>query len=266
VIWTERSIRKTILSILAEDAGKEITRRHVSALLREDLETELGKELQAATERIAEDAKANLLRKLNSIYADQTQRFNKRIAALELQLQASAPEHARRLEDFEGKLKEVVTSYRKRLDEPQRDLADMISEHKEEFAKDVKNVAANAATTMRAAARQVERQVEKLIETQLHELILGAVREHVRSTPFDQDGLSNKQLAAEKGISLRAAKRLRREGLASSSVASLSGPQSGRMGEPSGSDGSASPFSPKRRSSRISGRIPAVAKATTESR
>jgi hypothetical protein len=115
-------------------------------------------------------------------------------------------------EEFEDKLREVVTSYRGRLDEPERDLLSMISQHKEEFAKEIKEMAADSMTQMRAAARQVEKRVDKLIEARLHDLVLEAVREHVRSTPFEQDSVSNKQLAAAKGISLRAAKRLRRAG------------------------------------------------------
>lgn len=117
--------------------------------------------------------------------------------------------------NFESRLQEVVTTYRNRLNEPERDLLSMILQHKEEFAQEIKDMAANSMAQIRGAAQQTERRVEKMIEDRLHNLILEAVHEHVRSAPLERDGLSNKQLAAAKGISLRAAKRLRRAGLAS---------------------------------------------------
>lgn len=213
MLWTEGGIRKVATDVVSGDAGKESTRKHVAALFQEQIATQLGdqlrqlrEELRVTAEQIAKDSKATLQRKLNSIYAAHAERLKGRITELERQLEANTPDYHKKLEQFEEKLQEVAVSYRARLDEPERDLADMISQHKNKFLKDLKRI----STKLQAEMQEAILNAEISASDRLHALILEAVREHVRSAPFEQDGLSNKQLAAAKGISLRAAKRLRR--------------------------------------------------------
>jgi hypothetical protein len=233
VIWTKHGVHEVVENYLAGSEGKECVRKHVSALLRENLETQLRSELSEAAERMADDARGNINRKLNSIYSSHTQRLKQRISDLELQLEASTPEHQQRLETLEDKLRE-----------PERDLLEAIQQQKHAVTKDIKRTAAEAVMNMTAAARQIERRVEKLIETRLHEVMVDAAREHARSRPFDHNSLSNKQRAAAEGISLREVKRRRRAARSSSR-------QSGSTREPATGHGSIKASSRNWRAPRI---------------
>lgn len=98
MLWTEGGIRKVATDVVSGDAGKEYTRKHVAALFQEQIATQLGdqlrqlrEELRVTAEQIAEDSKATLQRKLNSIYAAHAERLKGRITELERQLEANTP-------------------------------------------------------------------------------------------------------------------------------------------------------------------------------
>ncbi len=192
MFWTEGGIRAVISSELAGKQGKEIICEHVKALLREEIAPQLGDELRAVSERLGEGAKAALHRKLNAIYAAHIDRLRQRLDQFEHELEETSPRYRQKLEEFEKGIKHITESYQKLLSEP-----------KDEILRDFRKQA-NITT------RQIEKRLRDILETKLQDLILDTVREHVSSMPFEQEAISNKQLAAAKGISLRAAKRLRR--------------------------------------------------------
>jgi len=208
--WTESDIRKIAEEVLAGDDGRASTRKHLEGLLREQTITALGAELNATAEHIVESAKVALQRKLNAVYAAQAERLAARLGQLDQDLEAKAPAHQRRLEALEVQLDEVSARYEGWLDEPAQILKSMLADGMAQFTEEIAKISKESRSRARMAMKNLEAEAQKNLETRLHDLVLDAVREHVTSTEFDQDGLSNKQLAAAKRILLRAAKRLRR--------------------------------------------------------
>jgi DNA-binding NarL/FixJ family response regulator len=115
---------------------------------------------------------------------------------------------------LEQKLHEVEAACEHWLDSPRQQLKRVAEEHQAAVAEDLNNLSKDAAVRAIAMVARAERKVAEMIEQRLHSLVVAAVREHVTSASFEEDGLTNKQIAAARGISLRAVKRLRRVGLA----------------------------------------------------
>ncbi len=210
VFWTEGSIRAVISSELSGKQGKEITCEHVKALLREQVSSQLGDELRSVLESLAEGTKAALQRKLNTIYTTHIDRLRQRLDDFERELERASPKYLRQLEELKKDINKLALSNRKLLDEPRRELETVTLNFKNDLCSETQKIHDNFHKQARVTVRQLEKKIEDVYRTKLHDMILETIREYVRSAPFEQDHLSNKQLTATKGISLRAAKRLRR--------------------------------------------------------
>jgi hypothetical protein len=214
VFWTENGIRNVVLNVLSGSEGTTCVRTHVANVLRGDVDETLVEERRRSAEQLAERAKTSLHRRLNEIYAAQCERLDAELAKFIGELEKKAPEQERRLKALEQKLNEVETACEHWLDTPRQQLKRVAEEHQAAVAVDLNNLSKGAATRTRAMVARGERKVAEMIEQKLHGLIVAAVREHVTSASFEEDSLSNKQIAAARGMSLRAVKRLRRAGLA----------------------------------------------------
>ncbi len=214
VFWTENGIRNVVLSVMAGSEGTTCVRTHVANVLRGDVDETLAEERRQSAEQLAERAKASLHRRLNEIYAVQCERLDTELAKFIRELEKKAPDQERRLKALEQKLNEVEAACEHWLDTPREQLKRLAEEHQAAAAVDLNSLSKDAATRTQAMVARAERKVAELIEQRLHSQIVAAVQEHVRSASFKEDGLSIKQIAAARGISLRAVKRLRRAGLA----------------------------------------------------
>lgn len=208
--WTEEKVSEVAGQVLAGDIGKSIVRKHIDIILQEEVTRALGAELRALAEHLGEDGKASLQRKLNSVYTSQAERLTKRMAHLESELEAASPIQQKRLKAFEDRLDKVSVSFGSWLDEPTRSIQVLVKENLKAFRTEVEKTLETSSLKAQASADQIKRQANTIMQAQLYTLILSAVREHVKSFPFEKDRLSNKQFAAARGVSLRAVKRMRR--------------------------------------------------------
>lgn len=208
--WTEDDIGKVARQVLAGDVGKSIVRQHINDILREEVTRSLGAELRAVAEQLGEEGKASLQRKLNSAYARQAERLTKRIAQLEMELEAASPLQQKRLEAFEDRLDEVSASLEGWLNEPTRSIQALVKDSLKGLRIEVEKTLEKSTAKTQAGADQIVRRADDMMQAQLYALVLSAVREHVKSLPFEEDRLSNRQFAAARGMSLRAVKRMRR--------------------------------------------------------
>lgn len=208
--WTEDDISNVTRKVLTSDVGRSIVRTHIDAILQNEVTRALGAELRIIAERFGEEGKLSLQRKLNSVYAAQVERLAKRLAELESELEAASPGYEKRLKAFEYRLDQLSSSLESWLDEPTRSLQDLVTENLANFKSELKDITNKSARKAQKNAEQIEHNVNLIIQTELYALVLSAVREHVKSLSFEKEELSNKQVAATMGISLRAAKRMRR--------------------------------------------------------
>lgn len=160
-------------------------------------------------EQLGEEGKASLQRKLNAAYTAQAERLTKRIAQLEIELEAASPTQQKRLEAFEDRLDEVSASLEGWLDEPTRSIQMLVKDSLKGLKIEVEKTLEKSAAKAQAGADQIIRRADDMMQAQLYTLVLSAVREHVKSLPFEENRLSNKQFAAARGMSLRAVKRMR---------------------------------------------------------
>jgi DNA anti-recombination protein RmuC len=218
VFWTENGIRKVAAEVAAETLfggkGAESARQHVSDLLRGTVTSEVGNELRATAETLAEGAKASLHRKLNAIYSAQCERLAQKLKLFEQELQEHEPDLQQRLEHLERRLADLQVYCEEWLEAPKQQLERAAAEIQEAFSEELTKIAKSSEARVKGMITHVERQIADLVQERLHDLLLKAVREHVTSTPFEPDRLSNKQIAAGRRISIRQVKRLRRVGLA----------------------------------------------------
>jgi DNA anti-recombination protein RmuC len=218
VFWTENGIRKVAAEVAVETLsggkGAESARKHVSDLLRGSVTTEVGNELRATAETLAEAAKASLHRKLNAIYTAHCERLEQKLKLFEVELEKREPDQQQRLEQLERRLAALEVSCEEWLESPKQQLERAAAEHQQAFSEELHKLAKNSEAKVKGIITRVERQVADLVQERLHNSLLEAVREHVASTPFEPDGLSNKQIATGRRISIRQVKRLRRLGLA----------------------------------------------------
>jgi len=194
--------------------GTACVRTHVANILREDVDVALVEERRRSAEQLAERAKASLHRRLNEIYGVQCERLDAELATFIRELEKKAPDQERRLTALEQKLREVEAACEHWLESPRQQLKRVAEEYQAAVAEDLNNFSKDAVVRTKAMVARAERKVAEMIEERLHGLVVAAVREHVTSAPFEDDGLTNQQIAAARGISLRAVKRLRRAGLA----------------------------------------------------
>ena len=218
VFWTENGIRKVAAEVATETLSghkaAESTRQHVSDLLRGTVKTEVGNELRAAADTLAEASKASLHRKLNTIYALHCERLEQKLKLFEKELEEREPDQRQRLERLERRLADLEISCEEWLENPKQQLERASGEQQQAFAEELTKLTKNSEARLKGIITRAERQFADLVQEKLHDLLLEAVREHVTSTPFEADGLSNKQIAAGRRISIRQVKRLRRFGLA----------------------------------------------------
>ena len=211
--WTEDDIAKVVRQVLASDTGRSIVRQHVDTILREEATRAIGAELRTTAELLAEQVKTTLQRKLNAAYATQAERLTSKLVELERSLEAAAPAQEMRLKAFENRIEEVSAAIEGWLDEPTRSLVTLCNEGAARFTAEVNNIMKKSALKMQGTVEHAKQRVDRMMQTKLHTMVVAAVREHVRSVPFEEDRLSNKQIAAAMGVSLRGAKRLRRAGM-----------------------------------------------------
>lgn len=217
VVWSETRVREIAVEEIKGKAGAAAVKSQldvaVRGAVRTDLATEitaLKNEYRAAADRIVADNKAALHRKLNDAYETHSLKLRTELSTLEDKLAQDAPVLVKTLERMKAGVAEVSEQQRTLLAAPKQDLAALVAQHKLELAGAVEQAGKAADAEARAVVARVEKKLDDLVKAKLHEVLLRAVREHVRSEPFTGDGLSNKQLAAARGISLRAVKRLRR--------------------------------------------------------
>lgn len=218
VFWTENGIRKiateVTLDVISGKYGAESTRKHVSDVLRGTVVAEVGAELKAAAESLANNAKSSFHRKLNAIYAAQCEKLEQGLAKFEQDLAQREPELQRRLEWLERRLANLEASCEEWLEAPKQQLERAAAEHQKAFSEELTKLAKSSELRVKGMITRVEQQMTSIIQEKLHDLLVEAVRQHVVSTPFAMEGASNKQIAAAKRISVREVKRLRRMGLA----------------------------------------------------
>jgi DNA anti-recombination protein RmuC len=218
VFWTENGIRKVAAEVAADvlsgGRGAEITRNHISDVLRGTVAAEVDGELRAAAEKLAENAKASLHRKLNGIYTTQCEKLEQNVKRFEQEVDNREPDLKRRLDRLERQLSDLERSCEEWLEAPKQQLERAAAKNQQLFSAELAKLTKNSATRMTGMITRVEQQMVNLIHEKLHELLVEIVRQHVRSTPFAPESLSNKQIAAARQISLRQVKRLRRMNLA----------------------------------------------------
>jgi hypothetical protein len=179
-------------------------------LLRADTVAQLGTELRVSAEQLADSAKASLQRKLNSIYDNQAKRLNQKILELERQVKQGTPEFQQQLKELKAKLADVIADQRKWLNEPEQLLKKLTSHFNERVARESRQACKKVVSLTKTAIDDLEKQIDLLVQNRFHDLLLDVVREYVSSASLQRTELTNKQLAAAKGISLREAKRIRR--------------------------------------------------------
>lgn len=218
VFWTENGIRTVAAEVAAEvlsgGKGAESARKHVFDLLRGTIGAEVGAELRATAESLAENAKSALHRKLNAIYAAQCEKLDQKLRQLEQDLEEREPGQTLRLERLERRLADLETSCEEWLEAPKQQLERVATEHQKAFSEELTKLAKSSETRVKGMITRVEQQITNLVQERLHDLLVEAVRQHVTSTPFVPEGMSNKQIATARRISLREVKRRRRMGLA----------------------------------------------------
>ncbi len=218
VFWTEHGIRKVAAEVAADvlsgGKGAESTRKHVSDVLRGTVIAEVGAELRATAETLAGNAKSSLHRKLNAIYSAQCEKLDQNLRKFERDHAKREPDPQRRLEGLERRLAALEVSCEEWLEAPKQQLERAATEHQQAFSEELTKLAKSSETRVKGMITRVEQQMAKLIQERLQDLLVEAVRQHVTSTPFAPEGMSNKQIAAARRISLREVKRLRRVGLA----------------------------------------------------
>ena len=213
MFWTEGGIRKVAGEEISGPKGVASTRKHVMDLLREQTAGEVGAELQKASEQLAENAKAALHRKLNTIYAAQCARLEQRLADFKSNLGKIAPEQERRLDALKGRLDDVEEACEGWLEQPRAQLERLVEDRQKTFSDDLSKLSKDSAHRMKTMVSKAENKLADVIDDRLHDLVIEAVREHVTSTRFENVKLSNRQIAKLKGISIRAVKRQRNTGM-----------------------------------------------------
>ena len=213
MFWTESGIRRVAGEEISGPKGAASTRKHVMDLLGEQTAGEVGAELQKAAEQLAENAKAALHRKLNTIYAAQCARLEQRLAAFKSQLEKIAPEQERRLDALKGRLDDVEEACEGWLERPRAQLERLVEDRQKAFSDDLSRPSRDSAHRTKTMLSKTEKKLADVIDERLHDLVIEAVREHITSTRFEDTNLSNRQIAKLKGISLRAVKRQRNTGM-----------------------------------------------------
>ena len=211
--WTENDITKVAQQVLESDIGRTIARQHIEAVLREEDTRAMGAELRARAEHLADQGKAALQRKFDAAYTAQAERLNIKLGDLEKKLESTAPNQEKRLTTFENRIEEVEEAMEGWLDEPTRSMTILCDDGITRFTAAVERIMESSVLRTQDDADQAKRRIDRMMQTKLHTMVLAAVREHVKSLPFEQDQLSNRQLAAARGVSLREAKRIRRAAL-----------------------------------------------------
>ena len=214
VLWSTEGIKRVAREVLASDDGAQIVRTQFVALLGKQDTSAIGQELKHEAERRAEAAKASLHRRVNEIYEAQCARLDKELREFCRKLERTAPDQTTRLQKLEDRLRAVQESYEGWLDEPAKELEALVSEQRNALEHSVSKIMNSSEIRIQSKMTQVESQLADLIEQRLHALVVEAVRDHVASAPFEEERLSNKQIAAARGISLRAVKRRHQKGLA----------------------------------------------------
>lgn len=217
VLWTENGIRKVAAEVAADvlssGKGAGITRKHVSEILRGAVAAEVGAELRTATEALAEDAKSTFHRKINAIYSAQREKLEQKLEEFKHDLEEREPNQQRRLGELERQLTDLETSCEEWLEAPKQELERAAASHRQAFAGDLAKLTRASEARVKSMIERAEQQMINLIQERLNVLLLEAVKKHVISDIFASEGLSNKQIAAARRISLREVKRLRRLGL-----------------------------------------------------
>jgi hypothetical protein len=213
--WTEKDIRKLAedeaAKTLAGDRGQIATHKHIERLIRDNVLNALSEEFNSISDRIVDDAKASLQGKVSAIYRAQTDRLEKRLKQFEQDLEAKSPQSHERLSKLESALNEVSARYQNWIEEPRQEIEKLASDSLADFKSDLENIKKDFKVKALKLASDIEARMEEIIQKNLHDFVLSAVREHVRSAPFNKNGLSNKQLAAARGVSLRRAKKERKK-------------------------------------------------------
>lgn len=213
MFWTEGGIRRVAGEEISGPKGVASTRKHVMDLLREQTAGAVGAELQKAAEQLAENAKAALHRKLNTIYAAQCARLEQRLADFKNNLENIAPEQERRLDALKGRLDDVEEACEGWLEQPRAQLERLVEDRQKAFSNDLNRLSKDSAHRTKTMLSKAEKKLADVIDERLHDLVIEAVREHITSTRFEETNLSNRQVAKLKGISLRAVKRQRITGM-----------------------------------------------------
>lgn len=215
--FKEGRVRELVAEEIKGKAGADAIKAQLDAAVRGPVRTDLAAEIarlkdeyRAAVDKIVADNKAALHRKLNDAYETHALKLRTELSILEDRLAQDTPVLVQRLERIEAKAAEVSERQQKLSAAPKQEFAALVAQHRAELTEAAEQARKASDARARALVARVEKQLGELVEAKLHEALLRAVREHVRAEPFTGDGLTNKQLAAARGISLRAAKRLRR--------------------------------------------------------
>lgn len=207
VFWTEKGIRKVSAEVAADvlsgEKGAESTRKHFSDILQGKVVAEVGTELRATAERLADNAKSSFHRKLNAIYSAQCEKLDQDLKNYENEYETREPTLFRRLQMLEHRLAELETSCEEWLDAPKQQIERAAAEHLQVFSEELAKLEKISRARVKGMITRVEHQTANLIQERLNDLLIETVRQHVKSARFVPDTLSNKQLAAARQISLR---------------------------------------------------------------
>ena len=217
VLWTESGIRRVATDVATEvisgARGADSTRKHIVDVLRGPVLPELGAELRAQSEKLVDDAKSSLHKKLNAIFNSQREKLANNIRKFESELEESEPNLNFRLKNLKSRISEIEKSCEEWLESPKQQLEDAASEQLGEFSYELDKLIKVAEMRLTEVTEQVEQQLEELVHDRLQNLLLQAVRQHVTSKPYSMEKMSNKQISKLKRISLREVKRRRQAGM-----------------------------------------------------
>lgn len=208
--WTEDDIAKVAQQVLTSNTGRSVVRQHIETILREEALRAIGADMRDIAEQLAIQGEAILQRKFDAAYAAQAKRLASKLANIEKKLEAAGPAQEKRLTAFEDRMEEVSEAIEGWLDEPTRSMTALCDEGVARFTAAVDKIVESSLLKTQDEADRAKRRIDKMMQTKLHGMVLAAVREHVKSVPFEQDLLSNRQFAAARGVSLREVKRRRR--------------------------------------------------------
>jgi hypothetical protein len=210
MLWTENGIRRVANEVLTGQSGKDIIVQQVTTVLNERVHAQKASEIKTQIDEFLARHKSALTKALAKVFEAQTNRLESKLLELSAEIDKKAPDHIKKLKYLDDELSRINTESVTWLDKASEDLDDLLDEELKSFQIIIKKFLAERFEDTEKFYRVAENRLIEKVDKHLDRMLVESVKQHVRSSMFEEENLSNMQLAAIKGISLRAAKRLRR--------------------------------------------------------